>query len=178
MRKIIKSSNTEEINTFRLHYFPSIPAPAAGGEKGQGAGGAAAAETVPGRTSRPDSVLPASREVEDNRVQDVERQAYEAGFARGQQAGHQAAQQQAAPLVAALETTLGELDGLRERLRRHLEQEVVELALHVARKVVRHELSVSKETILCVVKEAMGSLEDPGKIAIRLNPEDFGRFTP
>ena len=85
----------------------------------------------------------------------------------------QAVQQQSAPLLAALETTLSELDGARSRIRQYLEQEVVELALQVARRVIRHELSVSKDTILCVVQEAMNSLEDPGKIAIRLNPADL-----
>lgn len=173
MRKIIKSSNTEEVNTFRLHYFPSIPSPAAGDAKGMATGGATAADPVPGRTGLPNRPPASSPRDDKERLQDVERQAHEAGFARGRQEGREAAQQQAAPLVTALETTLSELDGLRERMRRHLEQEVVELALHVARKVVRHELSVSKETILCVVQEAMGRLEDPGRIAIRLNPEDL-----
>jgi len=52
----------------------------------------------------------------------------------------------------------------------------VELALHVARKVVRHELTVSKDTIVCVVQEAMTQLDDPGKISIRLNPDDLKKI--
>jgi flagellar assembly protein FliH len=75
-----------------------------------------------------------------------------------------------------LETTLSELDGLRHRIRRDLEREVVELALHVARKVIHHELSVSGESVLCVVKEAMGHLDDPGRISVRLNPADLQRI--
>ena len=71
---------------------------------------------------------------------------------------------------------VAELDGVRQKIRRHLEQEVVELALHVARKVVRHELTVSKDTIVCVVQEAMTQLDDPGKISIRLNPDDLKKI--
>ena len=163
MRKIIKSSNREEVNTFRLHYFPNIPASGAGQGNGNGAGGAVAADPAPAATAAAEQV---DREA-------IERHAYEAGFARGEAEARQAVQQQSAPLLAALEATLGELDGARARIRQHLEQEVVELALHVARRVIRHELSVSKDTILGVVREAMHNLEDPGKIAIRLNPEDL-----
>jgi flagellar assembly protein FliH len=79
-------------------------------------------------------------------------------------------------LTAALEKTLRELDGIHPKIRHHMEQEVVELALHVARKVIRHELTVSEDAIVCVVKEAMNTLDDPGKISIRLNPEDLKRI--
>ncbi|MCB2169951.1 MAG: hypothetical protein KQI78_20000 [Deltaproteobacteria bacterium] len=176
MRKIIKSSNTEQVNTFRLHYFPNIPVPDAGcsGASARFAGDTAGKADGQGRPS----VAPSSSADHDPSVQraEMERQAYEQGFAKGEQDGRLAAQQQAAPLLTAMETTLAELDGVRQKIRRHLEQEVVELALHVARKVVRHELTVSKDTIVCVVQEAMTQLDDPGKISIRLNPDDLKKI--
>jgi flagellar biosynthesis/type III secretory pathway protein FliH len=176
LRKIIKSSNTEQVNTFRLHYFPNIPVSNAGGS---GASARSAADAA-GKTDRQGlpSGAPSSSPDHDPSVQraEMERQAYEQGFAKGEQDGRLAAQQQTAPLLTALETTLVELDGVRQKIRRHLEQEVVELALHVARKVVRHELTVSKDTIVCVVKEAMTQLDDPGKISIRLNPDDLEKI--
>ncbi|MBC2736856.1 MAG: hypothetical protein HF981_21015 [Desulfobacteraceae bacterium] len=176
MRKIIKSSNTEQANTFRLHYFPNIPVSNAGGS-GTSARSAADAAGKTDRQGRP-SGAPSSSPDHDPSVQraEMERQAYEQGFAKGEQDGRLAAQQQTAPLLTALETTLAELDGVRQKIRRHLEQEVVELALHVARKVVRHELTVSKDTIVCVVQEAMTQLDDPGKISIRLNPDDLKKI--
>lgn len=176
MRKIIKSSNTEQANTFRLHYFPNIPVSNAGVSGASTRSGAdAAGETD--RQGRPSGARSSSPD-QDPSVQraEMERQAYEQGFAKGEQDGRLAAQQQTAPLLAALETTLAELDGVRQKIRRHLEQEVVELALHVARKVVRHELTVSKDTIVCVVQEAMTQLDDPGKISIRLNPDDLKKI--
>lgn len=176
MRKIIKSSNTEQVNTFRLHYFPNIPVSNAGGS---GASARSGADTA-GKTDRQGrpSGAPSSSPDQDPSVQraEMERQAYEQGFAKGEQDGRLAARQQTAPLLTALETTLAELDGVRQKIRRHLEQEVVELALHVARKVVRHELTVSKDTIVCVVQEAMTQLDDPGKISIRLNPDDLKKI--
>ena len=176
MRKIIKSSNTEQANTFRLHYFPNIPVSNAGGS-GASARSALDAAGKTDRQGRP-SGAPSSSPDHDPSVQraEMERQAYEQGFAKGEQDGRLAARQQTAPLLTALETTLAELDGVRQKIRRHLEQEVVELALHVARKVVRHELTVSKDTIVCVVQEAMTQLDDPGKISIRLNPDDLKKI--
>jgi len=176
LRKIIKSSNTEQVNTFRLHYFPNIPVSNAGGS-GASARSAADAAGKTDRQGRPHSA-PSSSPDQDLSVQraEMERQAYEQGFAKGEQDGRLAARQQTAPLLTALETTLAELDGVRQKIRRHLEQEVVELALHVARKVVRHELTVSKDTIVCVVQEAMTQLDDPGKISIRLNPDDLKKI--
>jgi len=173
LRKIIKNSNTEQINTFRLHYFPNIPFP---DKDNAGTSDNSASEPAGNRraTQGKSSVPPKHGHQVD--PGEIERHAYEQGFAKGEQEGQMAAQQQSAPLMAALETTLAELDGIRQKIRQHMEQEVVELALHVARKVVRHELTVSQDAIVCVVKEAMHQLDDPGKISIRLHPEDLKRI--
>ena len=177
MRKIIKSSNTEQVNTFRLHYFPSIPVPN-GGDEGtaQGVGtfvtGNPAAFGTPSQGSRPLAPEDQLRLKEE----EIQRQAYEKGFQKGQEDGRKAAHEETAPMLRALETTLSELDGIRSRIKQQLEREVVELALHVARKVIHHELSVSDEALLCVLKEAMTHLEDPEKISIRLNPADLRRL--
>lgn len=173
MRKIIKNSNTEQVNTFRLHYFPNIPVPDTG--NGEHSGRLESTATANQRLS---SGMPSAASDHDQQVDptDIERQAYEKGFAKGEQEGLKAAQQQQAPLTTILETTLAELDGIRNKIRHQIEQEVVELALHVARKVVRHELTMSKETIVCVVKEAMNQMDEPGQVSIRLNPEDLKRI--
>ena len=173
MRKIIKNSNTEQVNTFRLHYFPNIPFP----DKDNAGSAGNSASTPAGNcgVTKGMSSVPPNHDHQVDPVE-TERHAYEQGFAKGEQEGQIAAQRQCAPLTTALETTLVELDGIRKKIQQHMEQEVVELALHVARKVVRHELTVSQDAIVCVVKEAMQKLDDPGKISIRLHPEDLKRI--
>jgi flagellar assembly protein FliH len=177
LRKIIKSSNTEQVNTFRLHYFPNIPLSDATRSPSKATHDG---DTVEGTANHPperqDFRPKIGGEDRSLRVDEIERQAYREGYTQGQAEGHIAAQQASAPLLATLEETLGQLDDLRNRIRQQIEQEVVELALHVARKVVHHELTVSEEAILCVVQEAMNKLEDPGKISIRLHPEDLKRI--
>jgi flagellar assembly protein FliH len=170
LRKIIKSSNTDQVNTFRLHYFPNIPASHAE-DGGISRASGALCETEPSESRA------SSAEDQLRRQQaEIEHTAYETGFRKGEQDGRAAARQQAEPLMATLKAILAELDGVRSRIRQHMEREVVELALHVARKVIHHELSVSEDAILRVVKDAMGHLQDPGNIAIRLNPEDLKRI--
>jgi flagellar assembly protein FliH len=177
LRKIIKSSNTEQVNTFRLHYFPSIPVPHKGNDgAAQGSGaplsGKAASSGMASRGSTPLSAEDQLRLKEE----EIEHQAYERGFRKGEEEGRMTARENALPLFKNLETVLAELDGIRSRIQQQLEREVVELALHVARKVIHHELSVSDDAILGVVKEAMAHLDHPGKISIRLNPEDLKRL--
>jgi flagellar biosynthesis/type III secretory pathway protein FliH len=169
LRKIIKSSNTEQVNTFRLHYFPNIPMPHNGDD------GSEQENTAGGKTLQGNRSLT----VEDQlrlKEEEIERKAYDNGFRKGEEEGRMASEKKAASLLTALQTTLSELDGIRGRLRQQLEREVVELALHVARKVIHHEISLSGDALLCVVKEAMGHLDDPGEIAIRLNPDDLRRL--
>lgn len=173
MRKIIKNSNTEQVNTFRLHYFPNIPFP---DKDKAGASGYSASAPAENRGEKQGMSPVPTNQAPQVDPAEIERHAYEQGFAKGEQEGQMAAQRQSAPLMAALETALVELDGVRQKIRQHMEQEVVELALHVARKVVRHELTVSEDAIVCVVKEAMHQLDDPGKISIRLHPEDLKRI--
>ena len=177
MRKIIKSSNTEEVNTFRLHYFPSIPVPHAGddgafrGNSATGTGNKAISGTISQglKPSTPEDQLRLQEE-------EIRRQAYESGLRQGKEDGRIAAQEKAAPLITALETVLTELDGVRNRIRQQLEREVVELAMHVARKVIQRDVAVSDDAIIGVVKEALAQLDDPEKISIRLNPLDLKRL--
>lgn len=178
MRKIIKSSNTEQVNTFRLHYFPSIPVTHVGGESaapGAQTAGAGSAAPSPASSRNPDDAHSAAARRQLTQ-EEIERQAYDRGFRKGEEEGRLAATQKSAPLMAALEATLAELDGVRNRLRQQLEREVVELALHAARKVIHHEMSISEDAIMCLVKGAMAHLDDPGEITIRMNPEDLKRI--
>ena len=73
MRKIIKSSNTEQANTFRLHYFPNIPVPDAGGS-GTSARSAADTAVKTDRQGRP-SVAPSSSLDHDPAAQRAEMEA-------------------------------------------------------------------------------------------------------
>jgi flagellar assembly protein FliH len=180
LRKIIKSSNAGQANTFRLHYFPNIPArteaatdnhgnnapaaPAAPGEAGQFGPGAARGGGRSGSAQ------------EQTHLEDIAKQAYAEGFAQGERDAKALADQRVAPLVATLENMLAELSDARQRLQQQIENEVVDLALHIGRKLVGQTLQASPDVVTGIVHEALKQVEDSEKISIRLNPADAQRL--
>jgi flagellar assembly protein FliH len=74
------------------------------------------------------------------RREHIERQAYEEGFRQGQRDGREVGLKALEEVTRRLRDLLTELTGLRERLFREREEEMVHLALAVARQVVGREL--------------------------------------
>ena len=184
MRKIIKNSNTRQTNTFRLHYFPNIPtrdqaspAPASmpgntGGDDQTGHANVAEGAGHPpgsGSGSGFDAALPEDR----SQLEAMMKQAYAEGFAQGERDAQALGEQRMAPLVATLENMMTELAAMRQNIQTQIENEVVELALHIGRKVIGHELKTNRNAVAAIVREALKHVENPEKICIRLNPADI-----
>lgn len=96
---------------------------------------------------------------------------YQEGLAAGRQEGYQAglaeARQEAARLARAaesLERAMGELD-------QAVGDELLALAIEIARQVVRHELTARPAVIRAVISEALGHLPHQHAV-IRLCPSD------
>ena len=108
-------------------------------------------------------------------------QAYQKGFSDGLEKGTQEgettgfdrATEKMAPLLDGLQKGLLQLKNLRQITYQKIEQEVVELALAIARKVICREIEVDKEVVVCVAREALTKIEDPGNIKIKMNPADL-----
>jgi flagellar assembly protein FliH len=97
----------------------------------------------------------------------IRRQASEEGYQAGLAAGQGAARAEAARLGHAadgLDRALAELD-------QHVADELLALAVEIARQVVRREISANGDAILGVVHEALEQLPHQ-HAAIYLNPED------
>jgi flagellar assembly protein FliH len=182
LRKIIKSANSDAAQAFRLHYFPSIPAGKACAGAAGGAGGGlrslqADGEPSPAARPSPEGAMAVPEGAEPGaRMADIERQAYREGLARGERDAREAFQQELAPVLAGLQQMLGSLDGCRQKLRRDAEQEVVALAMAVARKIVGHELQTSDQALAGIVREALGRTGVAGAIRVRLHPDDLQRM--
>nr|MBL0715073.1 hypothetical protein [Desulfobacterales bacterium] len=110
MRNIIKSANARQDNTFRLHYFPNIPAKAQGVSKKNG-NDAAPEETS--TSSSPESTVEQQikpgighanglhNPLMDKRAQReaMARQAYAEGFAQGERDAKVIGEERMAPLM-------------------------------------------------------------------------------
>jgi len=102
----------------------------------------------------------------------IEREAFASGFAQGERAGAQAAAVQADAMLRRLAHTIEEVATLRTRIARDTEQQMVQLALTVARRVIQREVSVDRELVMAIARVALDRVADAAKVTLRLNAED------
>jgi flagellar assembly protein FliH len=117
-------------------------------------------------------------------IEEIEQQAYCRGFAdgerggfeKGEQAGREAAAGEWAGLQASVQRLLAELEGLRRRTCREMEGELVDLALAVARKITRQELSIHPQAVAAALREALDKVAHADRITVRMHPDDLQRL--
>ena len=76
-------------------------------------------------------------------------------------------------MVESLQQALEQLQNIRSEIHAEIEREVTHLALSIAKKIVCHEVKTTQETVVCVAREALNRVNNPGKIKIKLNPDDL-----
>lgn len=178
----------ESGGSLRLHYFPDIPTTSrslrvAEKREGHTASGFERIDfaSPSGRVDGP--VCPVESEgqgdQEANQVTltpdqlcEIENQAYARGLETGRAAGVASEQQKVHEIKAQLQQVIVDLDTYRRQVLATMEREAVTLAMAVARKVVCHELRLSKDTVKDVIREAFRKTVDFEQIVIRLNPQD------
>ncbi len=96
--------------------------------------------------------------------------AYNKGLQQGEMNARQHLGTEQDAALQRLARTVEELTGLRQRCRCAAEQDVVKLALAIARRIVHRELTVDPSTILGLVKAAMQSMNMRGLHRIRIHP--------
>lgn len=117
-----------------------------------------------------------SREEVMREIEELQRQAYEEGFAAGEKAGFQEGKHKAAVLIERLEKIIDEISVFKKNLVSDLECQVVDLAIAMARKVISEEIRTRPEVIITVVKEALKRLQRTGPITIKVNPAMYDLF--
>jgi flagellar assembly protein FliH len=105
----------------------------------------------------------------------IERDAFVKGYAQGEKAGLEAGAKRTDAVLRRLGETIDELAGLRRQILHHSEQQLVQLALALARRVVRRELAADDELLEALARVALERLGEARPATIRLNPEDFAR---
>ncbi len=100
---------------------------------------------------------------------DVEREAYEKGYASGEKAGYEMGKQKAALLFNHLENLFQEVSTLKEKMLTELEPQMVLLAVTIARKILKEESATHPEIATKMIKEAINKISKTGTITIKLN---------
>ena len=95
------------------------------------------------------------------------------GYAEGLEAGRVAARQELQPGLSALAEAATALRELEQTAADRVERQAVELAIHVAERVVAGALAVEPDRILDVLRGALRSIVDRERIVIQVNPADL-----
>ena len=84
---------------------------------------------------------------------DLERDAFAKGFAQGERAGAEAAAKRGEAMLRRLTQTLEEITGLREQMIKQTEEQMVRLALAVARRVVHREVTLDRDLLVAMARK-------------------------
>jgi len=105
-----------------------------------------------------------------------QQEGYQSGFVQGQQEGYQAGLSQAENEIQLAHQRSTDLLVSAQKqadiMVMNAEKQLVELSLSIARKILKREIDENPMTILPIVKEALGKVQDAESIVIRVNPED------
>jgi flagellar assembly protein FliH len=102
----------------------------------------------------------------DQRVRDARAQ----GYREGETTGRGQADAEVRPVIDRLSRSIDEIAGFRGRLRREAEADTIQLALAIARRVIRRQLAVDPEALHGLVLGALEKLEGQEVSRVRVHP--------
>jgi flagellar assembly protein FliH len=101
-----------------------------------------------------------------------EKRARQQGYQEGETAAaHKAAQQQQQALER-MAHSIEETVALRLRMRQQMEEDLIQLAIAIARRILHRELSVDPEALLGIVKASLRRIEKRDLHRLRVAPAD------
>ncbi|MBA3582153.1 MAG: flagellar assembly protein FliH [Gammaproteobacteria bacterium] len=115
--------------------------------------------------------LPTSRDLEK-----LQQQAYTEGYQAGHAEGLQAAELEIQQSIEWLRNTLKALESPMQDFDQNVKQELAQLAIAIAKQVIKAEIKQNPEDIVSIVNEAIDAVP-PGsnRLHIHLNPADVAK---
>jgi len=106
-------------------------------------------------------------------LEEIHNQARREGFEQGLKQGREAGSQEFMQRFQLLDDAMQRLARPFEQLDESIEQQLVQLAMLVARQLVRRELKTDPAQVVAVVREALAALPVGARdVRLALNPED------
>ncbi|MBE7438873.1 MAG: flagellar assembly protein FliH [Spirochaetales bacterium] len=109
----------------------------------------------------------------DMRVSEIEHEAYQKGYDAGREVGFKRGQAEVRRLIDRLGTIVGQAIDIREDIIAASEQQMVDMILLIARKVIKDEVVERKEIVLNNIREALKRIKDRDRVDIRVNFSDL-----
>jgi len=106
-------------------------------------------------------------------VDQVLNDARELGYREGAIRAREEEQERARATIGLLRRMAEVLFEERERVWREQERQVVEMAVHIAEKVVHREVDIDPDTIVRLAREAIGRVTEREHLVLRIHPDDM-----
>jgi flagellar assembly protein FliH len=100
-------------------------------------------------------------------------QRLDAHYRSGMEDGREQAERGLGNVFKALRQSVADLDGLRDKVFRESEEDLLKLAIMVARKVIQQEISLHPQILANIVAATIVDCSEIERINIRLNPADY-----
>jgi flagellar assembly protein FliH len=107
------------------------------------------------------------------RATEIERAARERAASEAREIAEAEAEAEIEPMRAELAQSLELVMALREQVAAVAEYEMVQLAVEIAKKIVRREVTVDREIVISLARVALSRLHNRAVATVRLNPEDY-----
>lgn len=101
-------------------------------------------------------------------------ESHRAGYAEGEAAATRRAGEQLQARLEQLARAIENLAGFRARFRREAEPELVRLAIAIARRILRRELTVDPDALTGVLKAALEKINSAEVHRVRIHPQYAG----
>jgi len=105
------------------------------------------------------------------------REAHASGIREGEAAGRQRAEAELRPVLERLTRAIDEIGGMRARLRAEAEADLIQLALAIARRVIRRELAVDPDALHGLVLGALEKLAGQEISRVSVHPSHAAMVT-
>ena len=102
---------------------------------------------------------------------EAKKEAYQRGFSEGRAMGHDQAGAELQPVMDRLSRSLADLASIRTRVRKAAEEDLLKLAIAVARRVLHRELTLDPGSIEGLIRVALEKLESRELCRVRVHPD-------
>jgi flagellar biosynthesis/type III secretory pathway protein FliH len=108
---------------------------------------------------------------------DVEKQAFEQGYAEGERIGKQMGEAMVETICKRYETSLAELASVHKQMKQAMEEQTVRLAIEIARKITQRELTLDPDLVSALATVSLKRLASHQSISLRVSRTDFARVS-
>jgi flagellar assembly protein FliH len=109
----------------------------------------------------------------ERRTQEIEREAYNQGFAQGEKDGLDYGQKSLQVIVAQIERTLRNMQALPAKILQDYRDWLIRKSIAIARQIVNREIQTSPEIVADTVKALIEEVEEHPTLTVYLNPNDL-----